>query len=181
DFSRTGITDIKDYSFTAGLNSTVTNSTANEFRFSYGRRDTSFRSQNGGAVAFNISGTAFIGRELFSPVDRTENRYQVLDNFNWVLGSHTFKFGGELNGVSSSNSLFDLNFAGLYNYGDFSAANLGFPSSAPAFTPVQSYGLGLPSIYIQGFGNPISKIKNRPIAFFAQDSWRATKRLTFNY
>jgi hypothetical protein len=181
DFSRTGITDIKDYSFTTGLTSALGGTTANEFRFSYGRRATSFRSQNGEAVAFNISGTAFIGRELFSPVDRTETRYQILDNFNWVLGDHTLKFGGDVNWISIPSALFELNFAGLFNFGDFAASNLGFPTSAPAFTPVQSYGLGLPSIYIQGFGNPISKIKNRPVAFFAQDTWKATDRLTFNY
>jgi hypothetical protein len=186
DFSRTGITDIKDYSFTAGLNTVVSNSTANEFRFSYGRRDTSFRSQNGDAVAYNISGTAFIGRELFSPVDRTENRYQFLDNFNWVTGRHTFKFGGDINFVKIPSALFELNFAGLYNFGDFAATNLGaFPTigtqAPPAFTPVQSYGLGLPSIYIQGFGDPISKIKNTPLAFYGQDTWRLTNRITLNY
>lgn len=181
DFSRTGITEIKDYSFSAGLNTTITSSTANEFYFSYGRRDTTFRSQNGDAVAFNISGTAFIGRELFSPVDRTENRYQFRDNFNWVVGNHTLKFGGDFNWVRIPSAVFELNFAGLFNFGDFAASNLGFPTSAPAFTPVQSYGLGMPSIYIQGFGNPVSKIKNQPIAFFAQDSWKLHKKLTINY
>ena len=62
DFSRTGIQELKDYSFSAGLNSAIGTSMANEFRFSFGQRDTTFRSQNGEAVAFNISGTAFIGR-----------------------------------------------------------------------------------------------------------------------
>lgn len=181
DFSRTGITDIKDYSFTAGLTSTLSATTANEFRFSYGRRDTSFRSQNGDAVAYNISGTAFIGRELFSPVDRTENRIQIANNYNWVLGDHSMKFGIDMNWIDIPEARFELNFAGLFNFGDFAAANLGFPASAPAFTPVQSYGLGLPSLYIQGFGDPISKIKNRPLAFFGQDSWKATRRLTLNY
>jgi hypothetical protein len=181
DFSRTGITEVKDSSFTVGLNSTLSARAANEFRFQFGRRDTTFKSQLGDAVAFNISGTAFIGRELFSPVDRTETRYQFADNFNYVWGSHTFKIGGDINTIKIPSALFELNFAGLFNFGDFTASNLGFPTSAPAFTPVQSYGLGLPSIYIQGFGNPISKIENTPIAFFAQDSWRATKRLTFNY
>jgi hypothetical protein len=181
DFSRTGITRIADSSFTVGLTSTLSSTTANEFRFQFGRRDTTFKSQLGDAVAFNISGTAFIGRELFSPVDRTETRYQFADNFNWVWGDHTFKIGGDINSIRIPSALFELNFAGLFNFGDFTASNLGFPASAPAFTPVQSYGLGLPSIYIQGFGNPISKIKNAPIAFFAQDSWRATRRLTFNY
>ncbi len=39
----------------------------------------------------------------------------------------------------------------------------------------------MPSLYIQGFGNPVSQIKNKPIAFFAQDTWKATRRLTLNY
>jgi hypothetical protein len=181
DFSRTGITDIKDYSVTAGLNSTITSNTANEFRFSFGKRQTSFRSQNGDAVAFNISGAAFIGRELFSPVNRSETRFQFLDNFNYVVGNHTLKFGGDINFVSIPSALFELNFAGLFNFSDFNASNLGFPANAPAFTPVQSYGLGLPQNYIQGFGDPISQIENKPIAFFVQDTWKATRRLTLNF
>ncbi len=182
DFSRTGITEIKDYSFTAGLNSVLSGKTANEFRFNYGRRDTSFRSQNGDAVAFNISDTAFIGRELFSPVNRIETRYQIADNLNYVLGTHTLKFGGDINFVRIPRALFELNFAGLFNFGPFAATNLNASFAGfPDFTPVQSYGLGLPSTYIQGFGNPNSTIKNTPIAFFAQDSWKATRRLTLNY
>jgi hypothetical protein len=181
DFSRTGITDVKDSSFTLGLNTILSGTTANELRFQYGRRDTTFKSQLGDAVAFNISGTAFIGRELFSPVDRTEHRVQLADNFNWVWGSHAFKFGGDINYVKIPSAVFELNFAGLFNFGDFAASNFGFPASAPAFTPVQSYGLGLPSTFIQGFGNPVSKIKNMPIAFYAQDSWKAMRRLTLNY
>lgn len=182
DFSRTGITDVKDLSFNAGLNTTISGTMANELRFSYGRRNTSFRSQNGEAVAYNISGTAFIGRELFSPVDRIENRFQAVENFTWVVGDHTLKFGADVNSVRIPLAYFELNFAGLFNFGNFTASNLnaGF-AGLPDFTPVQSYGLGLPSTFIQGFGNPNSVIKNTPLAFYAQDSWRATKRLTLNF
>lgn len=182
DFSRTGITELQDTSFGASLNSTINTSMANEFRFSYGRRHTTFKSQNGDAVAFNISGTAFIGRELFSPVDRTEHRTQFANNFNWVVGDHTMKFGGDFNFVRIPSAVFELNFAGLFNFGEFTASNLN-PAFAglPAFTPVQAYGLGLPSTYIQGFGNPVSEIKNTPLAFFAQDSWKIARRLTLNY
>jgi len=184
DFSRTGITDIKDTSFTVGLNSTLGERAANEFRFNIGRRETSFRSQNGDAVSFNIAGTAFIGRELFSPVERTETRYQIADNINYILGTHTLKFGGDVNFIRIPRALFELNFAGLFNFGPFAAGNLNAAFGqlgAPDLTPVQSYGLGLPSTYVQGFGDPISKIKNTPIAFFAQDTWKATRRLTINY
>lgn len=184
DFSRTGITDVKDTSFTAGLNSNLTGSVLNEFRFSYGRRATSFRSQNNDAVAFNITDTAFIGRELFSPVDRTETRYQFADNINIVAGSHTLKFGGDVNFINIPSALFELNFAGLFNFGPITAGtlNAGFAQlGAPNFTATQAYGLGFPSLYIQGFGNPISKIKNKPIAFFGQDSWKIHPRFTINY
>ena len=182
DFSRTGIQDLKDYAFTANLVSNINSNTVNDFRFQYGRRETSFRSQNNDAVAFNISDTAFIGRELFSPVDRVENRFQVANNVTSVIGSHTLKFGADINFVDISRASFELNFAGLFNFGDTDASpfNAAF-TNAPAFTPVQSYGLGLPQNFIQGFGNPNSTIKNKPLAFFVQDSWKATKRITLNY
>ncbi len=184
DFSRTGIQDLTDYSFSAGLNSVLSANWANEFKFSYGRRDTEFRSQTGDAVAFNISGNAFIGRELFSPVDRTEKRYQFADNVNWVKGDHIFKFGGDINIVRIPAAVFELNFAGLFNFGPVSASTLNSafaPLGLPDLTPVQAYGLGFPSTYIQGFGNPVSEIKNTPIAFFAQDTWKILPNLTFNY
>lgn len=186
DFSRTGITDLKDVSLSSGLISNLSGNVLNEFTFSFGRRETSFRSQNNDAVAFNIAGTAFIGRELFSPVERTETRYQVKDNINWVVGNHSLKFGADISTVNIPSALFELNFSGLFNFGNFASTNIAaFPTlgglAAPDFTPVQSYGLGLPSIFIQGFGNPTSKIKNKPIAFFGQDSWRIGSRLTVNY
>ncbi len=182
DFSRTGITTVKDLSFNVGNTSTLGGTMANEIRMSYGRRNTTFASQNPEAVAYNISGTSFIGRELFSPVLRIEKRLQVMDNFTWILGNHTVKVGGDINFVSIPTAHFELNFAGLFNFGNFAAANLnaGF-AGLPDFTPVQSYGLGLPSLYVQGFGNPDSVIKNKPLAFFAQDSWKVDDRLTLNY
>ena len=182
DFSRTGIQDLTDTSFSTQLNSVLSTYWTNEFKFNYGRRETSFRSQNEEAVAFNISGAAFIGRELFSPVVRTENRYQFADNVNWVVGDHIFKFGGDFSFVDIPAFEFELNFAGLFNFGPFAATNLnaGF-AGLPDFTPVQSYGLGLPSTFIQGFGDPNGSFSNKPIAFFAQDTWRVLPNLTINY
>lgn len=187
DFSRTGITRLKDLSFSVGLNSNLSGTILNELRLSYGQRKTSFVSQYGDAVAFNISDTAYIGRELFSPVHRTEKRYQIADNFNVVWGSHTFKFGGDASFIRIPDAVFELNFAGLFNFGPFAATNIAaFPTTpsgmnAPAFTSVQAYGLGMPTNYIQGFGNPNSEIRNTPLAFFAQDSWKIHPRLTINY
>src|SRR5207249_11138901 len=173
DFSRTGIQKLRDFSAVTTLTSTISNRAINEARFNFGERRALFKSQNGDAVAFNISGTAFIGRELFSPVIRTETRYEWTDNLNILVGNHTFKFGGDYASVNIPSAIFELNFAGLYNFGGLGASNLGaFPTiggvAPPDFTPVQQYGLGLPTNYIQGFGNPVSKIRNKPIAWVAQ-------------
>ena len=197
DFSRTGVQDLTDYSFSTTWNTFINSNMTNEFKFSYGRRETSFTSQNGEAVAFNISGTAFIGRELFSPVVRTENRYQFADNFNWVVGDHIFKFGGDYSFVDIPSFIFELNFAGLFNFGP---TRLTFPSGieltsgaacipgssatcqgVPNFTPVQAYGIGFPSIYVQGFGDPTGNFSNKPLAFYLQDTWQVTDRVSINY
>ncbi|MEN3328840.1 MAG: hypothetical protein V7638_3647 [Acidobacteriota bacterium] len=182
DFSRTGIQTLKDASAVVTLTSTLSDKIVNEARFNFGERRATFKSANGDAVAFNISGTAFIGRELFSPVQRTETRYEFTDNVNVVAGSHSFKFGGDVAFVRIPEAIFELNFAGLFNFGGLSAATLNPAfAGAPDFTPVQQYGLGFPGNFIQGFGNPISSIGNKPIAFFAQDSWKIRRNLTLNY
>jgi hypothetical protein len=182
DFSRTGIQKLKDTAAVVTLASTLSTRSVNEFRFNFGERRATFKSQNGDAVAFNISGTAFIGRELFSPVIRTETRYEWTDNLNLVAGNHTFKFGGDYASVAIPSAVFELNFAGLFNFGGLAASTLNSAFvGAPDFTPVQQYGLGFPANFIQGFGNPVSKISNKPIAWFAQDSWKIRPNLTFNY
>jgi hypothetical protein len=181
DFSRTGIQTLRDSSFVTTLHSTLSNTMVNELRFNFGQRRATFTSQNGQGTAYNISGVAFIGRELFSPVIRTENRYAYTDNLSVVWGNHTMKFGGDANFISVS-ALFELNFAGLFNFGGLSATTLAaFPGNAPAFTPVQQYGLGFPGNFVQGFGNPNSKLKNKPLAAFAQDSWKVRPNFTLNY
>ncbi|MDQ2921912.1 MAG: TonB-dependent receptor [Acidobacteriota bacterium] len=186
DFSRTGIQTLRDTSFVTSLNSTISSSLVNEARFSYSRRHATFDSQVPGGPALQISGAAFMGPNPFSPVDRTETRFQLSDNVNWLSGNHAFKFGGDINIVNVDAS-FQLNFPGLFNFGELSAGTLaagfitGLSPSAPSLTPVQSYGMGIPGVFIQGFGNPISSIKNRPLAFFAQDSWKMRPNLTLNY
>jgi len=194
DFSRTGIQKLRDFAAVTTLNSTISNNAINEARFNFGERRATFKSQNGDAVAFNISGTAFIGRELFSPVARTETRYEFTDNINFVAGHHNFKFGGDVAFVRIPQAIFELNFAGLFNFGGLGGCTLisqlcAIPGPTPGtvlppppdLTPVQQYGLGFPANYIQGFGNPISSIGNKPLAFFAQDSWKIRPNLTLNY
>lgn len=192
DFSRTGIQKLQDTSFGASLTSVFSHNMVNEAYFNFGRRKASFDSQVP-SVAHQIAGTGFIGSNPFSPVDRTEKRFQIRDNVSWVMGNHTMKFGGDFNRVDVE-ARFELNFPALFNFGQQAGGSLvtigGVPCDSPTIaaanrcppiTPIQAYGLGFPSVFIQGFGNPNSGLKNRPIAFFAQDTWKIRKNLTFNY
>jgi carboxypeptidase family protein/TonB-dependent receptor-like protein len=184
DFSRTGIQTLRDYSFVTSLASSLSTSVVNEARFNFGQRNATFDSQIPG-TAIQIIGSAFLGSNPFSPVDRSEKRYQFTDNVNYIHGNHTFKFGGDINFIDIG-ARFDLNFPGLFNFGEVAGSTINrlvpfIPATAPALTTVQAYGLGFPGVFIEGFGNPNSTIKNRPLAFFAQDSWKVRPNLTFNY
>jgi Carboxypeptidase regulatory-like domain/TonB dependent receptor len=179
DYSRTGIQDLKDTSFGMALTSILPHSMINEAYFNYGRRVAKFDSQVP-SVALQIAGTGFIGSNPFSPVSRTENRYQIRDNMTYALHSHTIKFGADFNWINGK-ARFDLNFPGLFNFSSQSCSSLITGCAGPAFTPVQTYGLGFPSVFIQGFGDPNSTLSNKPIAFFAQDTWKVNRHLTLNY
>ncbi|HEX6126472.1 MAG TPA: TonB-dependent receptor [Pyrinomonadaceae bacterium] len=188
DYSRTGIQDLKDTSAGLSLSSVLPHNLVNEAYVNFGRRLAKFDSQVP-SVAHQIAGIGFIGSNPFSPVDRSETRFQVRDNLTWATGDHIFKFGGDFNWINV-DATFELNFPGLFNFGQQAGSTLipgcdalTLPANlrCPAFTPTQTYGLGFPSVFLQGFGNPVSSIKNKPIAFFAQDTWKILKNVTLNY
>ncbi|MFN0277050.1 MAG: TonB-dependent receptor domain-containing protein [Pyrinomonadaceae bacterium] len=193
DYSRTGIQQLEDFSFGASLTTVASPKVLNELYYNFGRRVAKFDSQVP-SVALQIAGTGFIGSNPFSPVNRVERRHQFRNNVTWVSGNHTMKFGGDVSLVSG-NASFELNFPALFNFGRQAAGPLvtvgGVACDSltlttqngrcPAFTATQTYGLGFPSVFIQGFGDPNSTLENRPVAFFGQDTWKATSRLTINF
>jgi hypothetical protein len=187
-FSRTSQRNSHDAEGTAQHTWTIGNNRVNEFRFQYARHGELYdfsSAPGGGNVAIDIPGFAFFGREPFSFVNRTEQRYEVANNFSWVLGKHNVKFGADLNYLPVRAD-FSVNFGGLYNFGDLSAAqvlgsiNPGF-DAFPGFSGLQAYGLGIPQVFIQGIGNPHGAFTNSPLGFFAQDSWRIRPNFTLNY
>jgi len=163
----------------------------NEFRFQFARRGLSYfyntAIPGGSDPAVNIPGFAYFGREPYSYIQRTEKRYQFIDNFSWSIGRHNTKFGADFNYLPL-NATFTVNYGGVYDFGTFSASTLGFvnpaPGSLPDFpilSPVQSYGAGLPGDFVQGLGSPSDKFKNIPIGVFWQDSWRMNPKVTLNF
>jgi len=179
DYSRTGIQSTKDISATMSIASVLPHNLVNDFNLNFGRRHATFDSQVP-SVADQIAGTVFTGSNPFSPVDRVEKRWQLRDSMTWVKGSHIIKFGGDINWIDVK-ARFELNFPGLFNFSNQSCSPLIPGCTGPAFSPIQTYGLGFPSVFIEGFGDPNSAISNTPIAFFVQDSWKVRKNLTVNF
>lgn len=127
---------------------------------------------------FNITG--------FQPTTSTASNInigktqQLIDNFTWTRGTHTFKFGGDVRkfGAYLSHG-FASSQAGQYTFnGSVTNSIIGNPYAAfllgvPDKTQVAVTDLGLASndenMYAFGY------------AAFAQDDWKVTPRFTLNY
>ncbi len=89
-YSRTSQQTYRDVAGMVQDTWTLGNNKVNEFRFQYARRGLSYFYNTaipGGAdPAVNIPGFAYFGREPYSYIQRTEQRYQFTDNFSWTIG-----------------------------------------------------------------------------------------------
>ena len=207
--SRTGVNQSRDLSATFQHDTVINDRTFNQARFQFARRGLHFgfsELPGGSDIGVNVPGYAYFGREPYSTVDRIERRFEWTDHLTLVRGSHTIKFGADLNLIqlrSSKAQIFELDFGGVVNFGGISVSNLtqGLipdcltlatganhtgscnPGELNLFgsTGLQSYGLGVPTTYIQGIGQSNQPFDNTPMGFFAQDSWKATRKLTLNY
>ncbi len=182
-YSRTSQQTFRDVAGTVQDTWTIGTSRVNEFRFQYARRGLSYfyntQIPGGADPAVNIPGYAYFGREPYSYIQRTEQRYQFTDNFSWTIGRHGTKFGVDFNYIPI-NAIFTVNYGGVVDIGSLSAADLSL-SFGPGLSPVQAYGAGIPADVIQGLGSPSDSFHNIPIGAFWQDSWRVSSKVTLNY
>ena len=190
--SRASLQQYRDVSGVVQNTTTFGGNLVNEARFQFARRGLHYgysQLPGGSGPGVNITGFAFFGREPFSTVDRIERRWQWTDDVSWIKGHHNIKFGPDVNLVqvrSKKQQIFELNFGSVYNFGSLSASDVGLPNTfagvpLPGMTAVQSYGLGLPEVFIQGIGNSNKPFDNTAVAFFVQDSWKNHPRVTLNY
>ena len=116
-------------------------------------------------------------------MDRTEERFQIADNVNWIIGNHTTKFGADFNFVDI-DAVFELNFPGLFNFGTFGLQPPHHGAAgrrAPALEPVQSYGLGIPSVFIKASATRTARSRTARWPSSARTPGRCARNLTLNY
>jgi hypothetical protein len=152
--------------FQASLQTSFNATTINEVRFHLGSDyhfDLPASPPTSPAVTIQNPDTGFVfGGNRFQ-LANTDRRYEFTDTFTKVLGKHNLKAGVDIN-ISHNADSFTYGPKGEYRF-----ANL---------TDVLS---GTFELYLQSFGQSTIVQTSPTYSFFAQDQFRATPRLTFNY
>ncbi len=132
--------------------------------------------QNGGLPQMYFSDMSTIGSPTFLPSHEIQNTYSLLDNLSWTRGKHSLKFGTEIR--TEEFTIFQPAAPrGSLNFGSIFTDN-------PA--AIGSGGSGFASFLIGlSNGGTINNMHNidyhRPVyAFYVQDDWKLTPKLTLN-
>ncbi len=134
-----------------------------------------------GAVPwFNISGFQATGGS--SGTKARNGTSQILDNLTWIKGSHTMKFGGDYRYLTyHGQNVYDNYELGEYA---FTGAVTGTQGAKNAYigNPFGAFLLGIPDkTYLDT--NTFGAIDgyDPAYAFYGQDDWKVTPRLTINF
>ncbi|MEO7143679.1 MAG: carboxypeptidase-like regulatory domain-containing protein, partial [Bryobacteraceae bacterium] len=131
----------------------------------------------GGLPAMTISGFQVIGDSSTFPESSQMTLFQYEDNVTLVRGNHTFKFGAEFvrdrfNGFSAFPT------RGAYTFNGQFTRQAG---ASTALTSLSDFALGAPSTVTRNILTSEFGMRFWSLSTFAQDTWRATNRLTFTY
>jgi len=141
-----------------------------------------FTSGNGGLPQLTFSDISTLGSPTFLPSREIQNTFSLSDNFTFVRGKHTMKYGTEIR-WEEFTILQPAESRGALDFGS------GFTSNPGVLTSDQSGAFGGSGYasFLLGIsdGGGITNIHNidyrRPTyAFFGQDDWRVTSKLTMN-
>ena len=102
----------------------------------------------------------------------TANSWSVKGDYTYLLGKHTFKFGGEYNGIGESQTIewSQLNFANA------ETSNLSDPSTGNG---VASFVIGTPNNFTKrNLGESITP--GGIMGYYGQDQFQLTPKLTLN-
>lgn len=157
------------------LASTLSANSFNEFRFQYAKRDSRniANANSGTGPSIIVTGVANFG----APVDDDtiaplETMTQFQDNLTFARGDHSIKVGGGINFIKDtrrSNIFQTYTFASLPTY---------LAAISPTATPAQKRAY---TQYVESYGNPNIKYNSTFYNLYAQDDWKVTRKLKFNY
>jgi hypothetical protein len=105
-----------------------------------------------------------------------QNTFQILDNLTWNRNGHSVKFGGDyrfMNGLSTN--VYAAQRLGVYTFNNAVTGSL-------IGNPYGAFLLGIPDkTQLNTVVQPDSDGYAKAYAFYVQDDWKVTPRLTLNY
>jgi hypothetical protein len=173
-FGRTAAFQAIDPTAVASLSSVFGPRIVNEVRVAWSRRQFQML-PNSTATPVNVPGAAFIGREAILPHRRDEQHGHIQEILMVNSGNHLIKAGGDWMYCPMEID-YHRELYGLFTFGPRAAP--GAAAGSPLLTPVQAYGLGLPTNYVQQFGQPFAPVSRSSAGVFLQDTWHAGARLS---
>jgi len=142
-----------------------------------------------GIPRINISGYNILGSANTLPFDITENSYNIVNNWTFISGNHTFRFGGDIRKLKLDK--FQVNGGNANGEFNFTTAITGVTATtgangrpAPTTTnanAVAAFLLGVPASVRRTTVAQLGGYILPQYFFFAQDRWQATSKLTINY
>src|SRR5262245_23539933 len=85
----------RDNTLVLGETRLLRGGSSNEFRFQFVRNTFNVNTTDPFGPRYQVSGIGLFGREFTSPSERSQRRFQFLDNFSLLRGRHNIKFGGD--------------------------------------------------------------------------------------
>jgi hypothetical protein len=117
------------------------------------------------------------GARSFLPTVQSDRRIQITDSLSLTAGRHTLKFGVDYNRLNADQTF------GFNQFGGFALNTSLVPRLLTLMSagPGQNRFDGPEVVYNRQIGNLLADYGMHQLAFFAQDSWRVTPRLTLDF
>lgn len=121
-----------------------------------------------------VLGVASAGRGDLFPTDRLNWSVQLKDTLTFAGRRHTVKAGVEAVTIDQE-ALLSYTFGGAHTF----AALPPIPGLLPAgLSALDAFRVGLPALYVHGYGDGESPFGYGEVSLFVQDDWRVGSRLT---
>jgi hypothetical protein len=127
---------------------------------------------NFGLPTITVGPFAQLGADRGDPRQRVDTNWHYIDNISWHHGKHDWKFGYEFRRTSVSQ-IFNRTARGTLSFADASGGGSGFVA-------LQNFLAGTPTGGSQIEGNTNRNTFENSHSAYVQDSFHATRRLTFN-